>query len=182
MHIILSDNLLQEVQKGNRKAMQQLYSLTASHFYAVAQRYVAHDEDAKDVLQESFIKVFRSIRDYQPKKDASVLSWMNRIVVNESLLWLRSKERLSFMEYTDEMPDQAEELQMERFTAADLHRAIRQLPAGYRMVLNLYAFEDKSHKEIAELLHIKESTSASQLNRAKLQLKKILEKQEGGTR
>lgn len=105
---------------------------------------------------------------------------MTRITVNESLMLLRRRHKEIFIESDKEIPDREEELEVERFSPEELHNAIQQLPTGYRVVLNLYAFEDKSHKEIAQLLGIKESSSASQLHRAKNMLRKILLKQEGG--
>ena len=108
------------------------------------------------------------------------MAWMTRIAVNESLMLLRKRHKDAFIEVSKELPDQEEEIEVEIFSAEQLHNAIQQLPTGYRVVLNLYAFEDKSHKEIAQMLGIKEASSASQLHRAKNMLRKILLKQEGG--
>lgn len=180
--ILVSHTLLADARKGNRKAMQQLYALTVRYLTAVGQRYIAQDEDLKDVLQESYLKIFRNIKDFTPTEEGSVVSWMAKIVIHEALMFLRNKKHLTFLETTETLPDVAEELDVERFTPDDVQRAIRQLPPGYRTVLNLYVFEEKSHREIARLLGIKENTSASQLNHAKALLKNILIEQEGGTR
>lgn len=161
--------------------MQELYALTVRYLTAVCQRYIAQDEDVKDVLQESYLKIFRNVNRFTPEGKDSAVSWMTQIVANESLMLLRRRKQLEFMESTDTLPDRAEELDVERFTPDDVQQAIRQLPSGYRTVLNLYVFEEKSHREIARLLGIKESTSASQLNRAKALLKKKLIEEEGGT-
>lgn len=162
--------------------MQQLYSLTARYLYAICQRYLSKEEDTKDVLQETFVKIFRNIKDINERNDATLLSWMVRIAVNESLMFLRQKRRETFIESHSDIPDKEEELEVARFTAEELHNAIMLLPIGYRVVLNLYVFEKKKHKEIAQLLGIKEASSASQLNRAKHLLRKILLEQEGGKR
>lgn len=181
MKIIISHTLLAEAKKGDRKAMQELYALTVRCLTSLCQRYIAQDEDVKDVLQDSYIKIFRGLKDFTPTGEGALVSWMVQIVTNESLMFLRSQKRLQYIEATDILPDVEDELPVERFSPNEVHRAIRLLPTGYRTVLNLYVFEEKSHKEIAQLLGIKENTSASQLNRAKALLKKILQEQEGGT-
>ena len=131
----------------------------------------------KDVLQEGYVKIFMNIGTFQQREEGSVLSWMTRIVVNESLMFIRKKEHGAFIDICEDVPDFEEELEVEKFTPDDIHRAIMQLPTGYRTVLNLYVFEDKSHKEIAQILGIKESSSASQLNRAKKMIRNILDNQ-----
>jgi RNA polymerase sigma-70 factor (ECF subfamily) len=144
---------------------------------AVCQRYIVGEDDVKDVLQESYVKIFMNIGTFQQREEGSVLSWMTRIVVNESLMFIRKKEHGAFIDICEDIPDFEEELEVEKFTPDDIHRAIMQLPTGYRTVLNLYVFEDKSHKEIAQILGIKESSSASQLNRAKKMIRNILDNQ-----
>lgn len=180
--IIVDNQIVDSVIQGNREAMQELYSLTVRYLYAICHRYIVNDEDTRDVLQETYIKVFKSIKDFSAKHDTSVLSWMTRIAVNESLMHLRRKQRTTFIEVVETIPEREEELEVSRFSPDELHNAIRLLPTGYRIVLNLYVFEEKSHREIAQMLGIKESSSASQLNRAKNQLRKILLAQEGGNR
>ena len=162
--------IIDQVKGGNRRAMQQLYSLTIRYLTAVCQRYIVNEDDVKDVLQEGYVKIFMNIGTFQQREEGSVLSWMTRIVVNESLMFIRKKEHGAFI-------DICEDIEVEKLTPDDIHRAIMQLPTGYRTVLNLYVFEDKSHKEIAQILGIKESSSASQLNRAKKMIRNILDNQ-----
>ncbi len=169
--------IIDQVKGGNRRAMQQLYSLTIRYLTAVCQRYIVNEDDVKDVLQEGYVKIFMNIGTFQQREEGSVLSWMTRIVVNESLMFIRKKEHGAFIDICEDIPDFEEELEVEKFTPDDIHRAIMQLPTGYRTVLNLYVFEDKSHKEIAQILGIKESSSASQLNRAKKMIRNILDNQ-----
>lgn len=176
----IDNQLIERLRNNDRKAMQELYDLTVRYLFAVCQRYVVNEEDVRDILQETYIKIFRNISDFRQQEGSSILSWMTRIAVNESLMFLRRKHKDIFIESDKELPDREEELEIGRFSAEQLHKAIQQLPTGYRVVLNLYAFEDKSHKEIAQLLGIKEASSASQLHRAKNMLRKILLKQEGG--
>ena len=176
----IDNELIERLRKNDRKAMQELYGLTVRYLFAVCQRYVVNEEDVRDILQETYIKTYRNIGDFKPENGSSLVSWMTRIAVNESLMLLRRKHKDAFIETSKELPDREEDLEVSRFSAEQLHNAIQQLPTGYRVVLNLYAFEDKSHKEIAQLLGIKEASSASQLHRAKNMLRKILLKQEGG--
>ena len=176
----IDNRLTERLLRNDRKAMQELYGLTVRYLFAVCQRYVVNEEDVRDILQETYIKVFKNIHDFRQKDSNSLVAWMSRIAVNESLMLLRSKHKDAFIETSKELPEQEEDLEVERFSAEQLHNAIQQLPTGYRVVLNLYAFEDKSHKEIAQLLGIKEVTSATQLHRAKNMLRKILLRQEGG--
>lgn len=180
--IVIDNKIVDAVKQGNRKAMQELYGLTVRYLFAVCQRYVVNDEDVRDILQETYIKVFRSIKDFSPKDKTSIAAWMTRFVVNESLMYLRNKKRETFIDIVETIPDKEEELEVSRFSSDEIHNAIRRLPTGYRVVLNLYVFEEKSHREIAQILGIKEASSASQLNRAKHQLRKILLAQEGGNR
>ena len=174
----IDNELIERLQKNDRKAMQELYGLTVRYLFAVCQRYVVNEEDVRDILQETYIKTYKNISDFKQQDGSSIISWMTRIAVNESLMLLRRKHKDAFIETTQELPDREEDLEVSRFSAEQLHNAIQQ--TGYRVVLNLYAFEDKSHKEIAQLLGIKEASSASQLHRAKNMLRKILLRQEGG--
>ncbi len=176
--IVIDKTITARVIQGDRKAAQELYCLTVRYLCAVCQRYI-DDDDVRDILQESYIKIFKNIKDFSDKDKGSLLSWMTRIVVNESLQFLRRKNRNAFIESVDDIPECEEEFEVPRFSSEEIHHAIRQLPTGYRVVLNLYVFEGKSHKEISQMLGIKEASSASQLNRAKNMLRKILVKQEG---
>lgn len=137
-------------------------------------RYIVSSDDAKDVLQEAFIRIFNNLQRFEYRGDGTLRSWMTRIVVNEALKTLR---RMPANEDTPidniDIADDTE-TDIRGISPADLHDMIRQLPQGYRTVLNLYVFEEKSHKEIAEMLGISEQTSASQYHRAKRLLKKLL--------
>lgn len=151
-------------------AMRTLYDKYAGYLTAVCSRYVICDEDIKDVLQESFIKIFTSADRFDYRGEGSLKAWVTRVVVNESLGFLKRSEKFADILYEEELPDVAEE--EEGPSVSDVppevvHELIRQLPAGYRAVFNLFVMEKKSHKEIAQTLHIKENSSASQLFKAK---------------
>lgn len=165
---LTEQEIVSGVISGDISAKKYLYSRYAGYLTAVCSRYITEREDVRDVLQDSFLKIFSSISSFEYRGPGSLKGWMTRIVVNESLKFLKSACRF------DSMPlDNADENtyyedpDIEGIPLSELHSMIRSLPVGYRTILNLYVFEEKSHKEIAEALGIKESTSASQFHRAK---------------
>lgn len=141
--------LLRLINEGDEQARYLLYVQYSRYLSAVCSRYIADDEDLKDVLQESFLKIFRSIGDFSYRGEGSLKAWMSRIVLNESLVWLKQRRHLSFAELDDEamnLPDAPPDT--EGIPAEAIHRMIRALPDGYRTVFNLYVIEEKSHREI----------------------------------
>jgi RNA polymerase sigma factor (sigma-70 family) len=142
--------------------------------FNVSYRITGSDEDAEDALQEAFISAFRNLDSY--RGDAAFGAWLKRIVVNKAINILKKRKHESFPE--DEQWDVAEDEgpaeYMEELTVDRVKKAIEQLPDGYRAVLSLYLLEGYDHQEIAEILHITESTSKSQLNRAKSKLREQL--------
>lgn len=160
--------LVQLVRKGDENAMHELYSSYVGRLAAITSRYITSEEDVKDILQESFLKIFNGIDKFEYRGEGSLRAWMSKITLNETLKYIRRNCRvdmtdadLSDMNIPQEDPD------TEDIPPGVIHNMIRQLPDGYRAVFNLYVIEGKSHKEIAELLGIKENSSASQLHRAK---------------
>lgn len=129
-------------------------------------------------MQEALIKVFTSIQDFEYRGKGSLKAWLTRVVINEALIFLRQNKRLNETDI-DALPDMPEEEPPDTsgLTPEQAKALIDQLPDGYRAVFNLYAIEGKSHKEIAELLHIKPDTSASQYHRAKNMLARIIRQQ-----
>ena len=118
--------------------------------------------------QDCFVKIFTSIHGFEWRGEGSLRGWMVRIVVNESLKFLKRNRQLESLDDGWDVPDTVEdEPDAEDIPSEVLQEMICRLPAGYRAVFNLYVFEKKSHKEIAAMLNIKESTSASQLHRGK---------------
>lgn len=163
--------LLDAVREGDRQAFHRLYDRYVGYAMAVGMRYVPNRDDVHDILQDSFVKILTSISRFQYRGEGSLKSWVLRIVANESLSFIKSHGRFTFV---DEMPDEVDtgDPGVERVPPDVLNEMIGQLPDGYRVVLNMFVFEQKSHKEIAEALGIKESTSASQYLRAKKLLAK----------
>jgi RNA polymerase sigma-70 factor (ECF subfamily) len=142
--------------------------------YNVSYRITGREEDAEDALQEAFISAFRNLDSY--RGDAVFGAWLKRIVVNKAINAVNKRKHESIPD--DDQWDVAEEEPVaeyrEGLTVDRVRTAIEQLPDGYRAVLSLYLLEGYDHEEIGEILNISESTSKSQLNRAKNKLREIL--------
>jgi len=155
-------------------AQRELYNRYSPKMLSVCYRYAQNREDAEDMLQEGFIKVFTQIGTFQNK--GAFEGWIRRIIVHTCINFLKKYKK--FNESVD--LDHAGYLQVKEETIPSLMQAkqvvecIRLLPVGYKTVLNLYAIEGYSHKEIADILEIEESTSRSQYTRAKAMLEAIL--------
>lgn len=162
--------LIQKITNGKSEAMKEFYTIYSGYLTTVCSRYVADMHDVKDVLQESFIRIFKAIDNFEYKGPGSLKAWSSRIVVNESLKFLKTRKKLKIINIPDwDLPDMMEEEEpdFDDISIPVILEMIRSLPPGYRTIFNLYIFEKKSHKEIASLLDITENTSASQLHRAK---------------
>lgn len=173
--VMNEQEIVSEALGGNNSARRMLYDLHIRYMTGVCSRYISDPEDIKDVLQNSYMKVFSSLASFEYRGDGSLKAWIARIVVNESLSHLRRYGRLRFEPIDDDVANLAGEEPPAAELPPDLiHALIRKLPDGYRTIFNLYVFEEKSHKEIAGLLGISENTSASQFHRArKLLMKNI---------
>jgi len=159
--------------RQNRQAQQQLYQRYSGKMYGLCCRYVKDRMEAEDVLVMSFTKIFERIGQY--KGEGSFEGWIRRVVVNESLTYLR-KHKNMYLE-TD-IEDAAYEPDYQRLEneleANDLLKLVESLPVGYRTVFNMYAIDGYNHQEIADQLGISENTSKSQLSRARALLQKKL--------
>ncbi len=165
------ERLVALARRQDTAAVKAIYDAHVQYLAAVCRRYVSSEDDVKDVLQDSFIKIFSSLGRFTWQGEGSLRRWMRRIVVNESLMFLRRKssektEPFSYGDHLPDMPDD-EEPQVDDVPLEVLQNMIRSLPQGYRTVFNLYVFEQHSHKEIAAMLGISENTSFSQFSRAK---------------
>ena len=172
--------LAKRLRNGENGAMQEFYALYAEQLAGVCARYIVDKEDMRDVFQESLVQIISHIYDFNYRGEGSLEAWATRIVVNESLKFLRTakQQELLLLEQDKDTTEDPEPdaPQIEDISPEVLHQMVSQLPTNYRMALNLYTFENKSHKEIAELLGIKEKSSSSLLRRAKdLLAKKIKE-------
>lgn len=163
---------LRKALGGDNTAIEWLYRRHVRYLSALCSRYIPDDEDIKDVLQESFIKIFTSLNSFTYRGEGSLKAWMARITLNETIKFVRRKNRLALSYIEDADMDIADSgsIETEDIPTETLYQFIRELPEGYRTVFNLYVIDNKSHKEIASLLGIKENTSASQLHKAKAML------------
>ena len=162
-------------RRGDTSAMDVLYAEYADYLTSGCARYIPDDDELKDVLQESFIKIFSKIGEFNYRGNGSLRAWITRIVINESLILIRKKKNSPIINLEKEPPDvQDDEPEIGNLSQEVLTNMIRQLPDGYRTVFNLFVIEGKSHKEIAKILNIKADSSASQFHKAKKQLAKMI--------
>ncbi len=168
------EQLLEKCISGNAVAQKAFYDLFAKKMMGVCLRYSNSYEEAQDVLQDGFIKVFDELPKFVSK--GSLEGWVRRIMVNTALDQYRKNKKfqqnvdIDYVSFKLEKNDYI----IESLNADDLLKIIQNLPEGYRMVFNLFAIEGYSHKEIAEKLGVTESTSKSQYSRAKKILRKLL--------
>lgn len=171
-------DIAQLVAKGDRKATRALYGDTICRMTSVCSRYVTDPDAVNDVLQDSYMSIFTTINKFQYKGEGSLLAWMTRIVVHKSVDWVKREMRRGAVELPGDIPeviddDIADDCDL---SADTIHSIIRQMPAGYRAVFNMYVLDGMSHKQIAAELGIAENSSASQLARAKAWLKNEVKK------
>lgn len=162
---------------NNRYSQELLYRKYASKMYHICLSYTGDRDTAKDVLQESFIKIFRGIDKFNIEN--SLEGWIRKIVNNTAIDYFRKQRRIGYFENIEESVNQqylsVEEVSSDMNTEVIL-RCIRKLPEGARMVFHLFAIEGYSHKEIAIRLNISEGTSKSQYNRARTLLQEWMQR------
>lgn len=159
--------------EGNRKMQYELYQRFAPKMYGVCLRYAANAEEAEDVLQEGFIKVFKKL--YSFRSEGSFEGWIRRIFVNTAIEQFRRKAYLQPITEREEASVEGNYLSvLDNLAERDIISLVQQLSPGYRTVFNMYVVEGYTHKEIAEALGISEGTSKSQLSRAKLILQDLV--------
>jgi len=166
--------LIEGCINGDRRAQKALYDKYSRRMMAVCQRYVKDTEDARDLLQEGFIKLFTNIHKYTG--EGIFDGWVRKIFVNSALERLRQQDVLKNAEDIDEVdyaniPDESS---LSQLSADEIMAYVRSLPDGFRTVFNMFAIEGYSHKEIGERLNITESTSRTQYMRARKLLQKMI--------
>ena len=166
--------LIDGCQKGHAVFQEKLYQQFAPKMYSVCIRYSNTLEDAQDLLQEGFIKVFNYIGKY--RKEGSFEGWIRRIFVNTAIEYYRKSSNLySIVELKPSIRmENLDESAISQISSAELLQMVQKLSTGYRTIFNLYAIEGYTHKEIGDLLGISEGTSKSQLARARILLQKML--------
>ncbi|CCH56338.1 RNA polymerase, sigma-24 subunit, ECF subfamily [Fibrisoma limi BUZ 3] len=169
--------LVSALKRGESRAHKVVYERYAGKMLAVCTRYCSNRADAEEVMIDGFMKVFEKIEQF--REDGSFEGWIRRIMVTESLMFLRRNRQWRQEVAVDEMTDEPDyEWADTAVNENDLLRMVNQLPDGYRTVFNLYAIEGYSHAEIADMLGISEGTSKSQLSRARILLQTNLKKLE----
>jgi len=172
----IHEYLIERCKSGDSIAQEEIYKRYARNMYNTAYRIIAHQAEAEDVLQESFLEVFTKIHEY--RGDATFGAWLKRIVVNRSITVLRKRKfEMTNTEELDNLADTEydfELLEEQSDLVQKIKKGIEKLPEGYRVVLSLYLLEGYDHVEIAQVLNITESTSKSQFLRAKEKLRKVL--------
>ena len=168
--------LIDSCIKGNRASQKALYDLLAARMFSVCMRYVGDRDLAQDVLQDGFVTLFTHLESY--KGEGSFEGWARKIFVTTALMSLRKKDALKMsddLEVARGLKAETEN-QIQSLGYKELMSLIMELPPGFRTVFNLYALEGYSHKEIGDMLGISETTSRTQLSRARLWLQNRIKK------
>ncbi|MEO8584061.1 MAG: sigma-70 family RNA polymerase sigma factor [Flavitalea sp.] len=171
-HTISESDLIRECIGGNRQMQEELYNRFSGKMYAVCLRYSNNAEDAQDLLQDGFIKVYRNLHRF--RAEGSFEGWVRRVFVNSSIEHFRKKsiELTRVSEKEEGTIGDNDISALDTLAEKDIINLVRELSPGYRTVFNLYVIEGFAHREIAEQLGITEGTSKSQLARARSILQK----------
>ncbi len=163
--------------EGDRIAQKVIYDRLAPRMFPVCIRYVGDRQTAEDILQEGFITLFSKIGSY--RGNGSFEGWARKIFVNTALMYLRKKDALKMSDELENARNLSTDLssQIEDIGYKELMKLITGLPPGFRTVFNMYVVEGYSHKEIAEMLNISETTSRTQLSRARVWLQSKIKEQ-----
>ncbi len=163
----MEQELVKSCIKGDRKAQERLYRTHARLMYSICLAYTKDEEEAKDVLQDGFIKVFRNLKKYN--NQGSLKAWIRKIVINAAIDHLRKRKPLSNFIAIEAIQESEyrDETIPESMKTDEIIKQVRKLPEGARTIFNLFALEGFTHKEIAEKLSITVGTSKSQFSRAK---------------
>jgi RNA polymerase sigma-70 factor (ECF subfamily) len=165
--------LVHYCKDNNPLAQKMLYSRYVEDMMILCIRYVPDKEDAREVLMDGFLKCFNHIGSYNYLGEGSLKAWLKKIMINQCLMHLRKRQPI-FVSHNDLMLNEQQEnheTAVDYLNAKEIMTMIHALPIGCRTVFNLYVFEGLSHGEIGQLLEISESTSKSQLHRARALLK-----------
>jgi len=170
------EQLIEECKKNDVKAQSQIYKLFASKLFSVCLKYSKNYAEAEDNLHDAFVIIFKKISQF--KSIGSFEGWMKRIAINTALKRYRSIGVFDIVN-ENQIEDESIEVDEDSIKIDFLLRIIQELPNRYRLVFNLYALDDYSHKEIAEMLNISTGTSKSNLARARMILKEKIENFKG---
>lgn len=168
-------NLIEKSQSGDASAQSQLYKLYAGAMYNICRRMLQDEEEAKDILQESFIHAFEKLNGLREVHTFS--AWIKRIVVNNCINTIRKRKLVTteLKEGWDWELEEQDDFEYNRYKAEAIMEAVELLPDGCKTVLNLYLFEGYDHKEIGQILKVTESASKAQYCKAKSRIRRMLE-------
>jgi RNA polymerase sigma factor (sigma-70 family) len=170
---ITESDLISGCIDGNRRMQEELYNRFSPRMYAVCLRYASNAEEAQDILQEGFIKIFKKLDTF--RGEGSFEGWIRRIFVNTAIEHFRRKRYLTPVTEKEENTIEGKYTSaLDDLAAKDIMALVQELSPGYRTVFNMYVVEGYSHKEIADMLGISEGTSKSQLSRAKVILQDMV--------
>jgi RNA polymerase sigma-70 factor (ECF subfamily) len=177
------DKLIRDCLSNDKQAQYELYQRFSGVLFGICLRYTRNRAEAEDLLQEAFIRIFAKLGSFGFK--GSFEGWLKRLVVNQAINFRRDNLKHLFVNSYAEPPEPEPEEETQTFPAAAipperLLQMIQSLPGGYRLVFNLFAFENQSHQQIAEMLDISESTSKTQLMKARRKLKQMVEAEMAG--
>lgn len=175
---LLDLQLIRSCIKGDRAAQKVLYDHLAPRMFPICIRYIGDRAQAEDVMQDGFITLFTKLKDY--KGEGSFEGWARRIFVTTALMNLRKKDALKMSDELDVARGMKAETvsQTQNLGYKELMELITALPPGFRTVFNMYSIEGYSHKEIGEMLGISETTSRTQLSRARIWLQNKIKERE----
>lgn len=172
------EQLIEQCKKNDAKAQSQIYKLYASKLFSLSLKYSRNYAEAQDNLQDAFVTIFKKIDQYKNK--GSLEGWMKRITINTALQQYRSVGVFDIIG-EEQIEDVSIEIDNDNIGVDYLLKIIQELPDRYRLVFNLYALDDYSHQEIADMLEISIGTSKSNLARARLILKEKIEQYKAGS-
>jgi len=177
--MVIDEQIVKDCIAGKRQAQRLLFDTFAPIMLGVCIRYCHDRDEAEDILQEAFIKVFKNLHSF--RGEGSLAGWIKRVIVNHAINYIHKRNRIARPERIDDIRetdiiDMNEVVELpDEYNPALLLKLIQELPSGYRTVFNLHIFEDYGHKEIAEILGISENTSKTQLFKARRWLKNKIE-------
>jgi len=164
--VVNLDKTIKDCIAGKAKAQETVYNMFAAKLYGLCLRYTRDQQEAEDILQEGFIKIFEHIG--QLNKYSSLEAWMKKIMINIAIEKFRNKRLTTSYEDIHEIPELIEKTKaLDHIGEEELLKMIKELSPQYRIVFNLYVIEGYSHKEISQQLNISEGTSKSNLSRAR---------------
>ena len=169
--------LIKYLKINKRLAQKAIYEKYADSMYLLCYRYISSKEDTEEVVMQGFLKIFENIENFRYNDKGSFSAWIRKIMVNESLMFLRQKKQFEISDDYDLTENYCSDEYFEIDTEY-LYQSISKLPIGYRTVFNMHIIDGISHKEIAETLNISVNTSKSQLSKARKLLQKKLSKVE----